>query len=88
MPEFEVKRLYKFDNGGATKAMVDIAINEEFLIKGFRVVNGKNGLFVGVPRQPGKDGKWYATVVPLKPEVKQELEDCVLAAYDPANSEG
>ena len=56
MPEFEVKRLYKFDNDGATKAMVDVAVNEEILIKGFKVVNGKNGLFVGLPSQPGKNG--------------------------------
>ena len=66
------------------KAMVDVAVNEEILIKGFKVVNGKNGLFVGLPSQPGKNGKWYNSVLLLKPELKQELEDCVLAAYEGA----
>lgn len=84
MPEFEVKRIYKFESDGPTKAMVDVAVNEELLIKGFKVVSGKNGLFVGLPSQPGKNGKWYSTLMLLKPEIKQEIEDCVLAAYESA----
>ena len=80
--DFKVTRLYKFDGTGATKAMCDISISDQFIVKGFRVIEGKNGLFVGVPREPGKNGKWYDSAFPLTAEVRQVLNKAVLAAYE------
>jgi stage V sporulation protein G len=51
------------------------------LIKGLRIVEGEKGLFVSMPREEGKDGKWYNTVIPLKREIKDEIERLVLEAY-------
>lgn len=81
MLNFSVKRIYRFNGGSALKAIVDITIGEEFLVKGFRVVEGKNGLFVSVPRQPGKDGKWYGTAFPLSEEAKKELDRIIMEAF-------
>lgn len=80
--EFKVTRLYKFDGDGATKAICDVCICDEFLVKGFRVIEGKNGLFVSVPRQPGKDGKWYNSAFPLTAPVRKALNEAVLSAYE------
>ncbi|MFH1778789.1 MAG: SpoVG family protein [Candidatus Omnitrophota bacterium] len=82
MLTFSVKRLYRFNGDSALKAIVDIAIGEEFLVKGFRVVEGKNGLFVAVPRQQGNDGKWYGTAFPLTDETKKELDRIILEALE------
>ena len=76
-----VKRLVPFDGNGALKAYVDLEIDSQFLIKGLRVVEGKNGLFVSMPRQQGKDNKWYDSVVALTKETKQEVGRVVLEAY-------
>jgi len=80
--DFKVTRLHKFNGEGATKAMCDISIADEFLIKGFRIVEGKNGLFVGVPREAGKDGKWYDSAFPLTAETRQALNEAVLSVYE------
>lgn len=77
----EVKRLYKLDGDGKLKAFADVAFADLFLIKGLRIVDGKKGLFVGMPREQGKDGQWYQTVFPLSEEVKNQLEEIVLGAY-------
>ena len=82
-----VKRLVKFDGDGSLKAYVDLEIGAQFLIKGVRVVEGKNGLFVSMPRQQGKDAKWYDSVVALTKETKQEVGRVVLAAYQEEASE-
>lgn len=82
MLNFSVKRLYRFNGDSALKAIVDIAIGEEFLVKGFRVVEGKNGLFVAVPRQKANDGKWYGTAFPLTDEAKKELDRIILEALE------
>ncbi|MFA5146205.1 MAG: SpoVG family protein [Candidatus Omnitrophota bacterium] len=76
-----VSRIHKLDGTGATKAFCDLSILDSFVVKGLRVVEGEKGLFVSMPREEGKDGKWYNTVIPLKREVKDEIEKLVLEAY-------
>lgn len=77
-----VSRIHKLDGTGATKAFVDLSIEDSFLIKGIRIVEGAKGLFVVMPREEGRDGKWYSTVVPLTREIKDEIEKVVLEAYE------
>ena len=77
----EVKQLHKLDGEGRLRAFADVAIADLFLIKGLRIVDGKKGLFVGMPRRQGKDGQWYPTVLPLSEEVKSQLNDLVLQVY-------
>ena len=77
-----VKRLIRFDGGGSVKAYCDLSIGDAFLVKGLRVVEGKNGLFVSMPRQKGKDTKWYDSVVALTKEAKEAVGQVVLEAYE------
>ena len=79
--DIAVKRINRFDGEGTGKAFCDVVVAESFLIKGLKVVEGKNGLFVSMPRQQGKDGKWYDTVLPLTKEAKEQLSQVVLEAY-------
>ncbi len=76
----EVSRIHKLDGESKTKAFVDVLLSG-IVVKGLKVIDGSNGLFVGMPRHQGKDGKWYDTVYPTTKEIKQELNDLVLAAY-------
>ena len=56
--DLRVKRMVVFEGEGSLKACCDLAIGNLFLIRGVRVIEGKRGLFVSMPRQQGKDGKW------------------------------
>ena len=79
--KIELVRLHVIDAGsGATKAFCDISILDALVIKGLRVVEGEKGLFVCMPREEAKDGKWYNTVIPLRRDVKEEIERVVLEA--------
>jgi stage V sporulation protein G len=77
----QVSRIYKFDGDTKLKAFVDISLGG-VIIKGLRIVDGNNGLFVGMPRHQGKDGKWYNTVYPTTKEIQKQLSDLVLTAYN------
>ena len=81
MMKIEVSRIHKLDGTGATKGFADITIEDSLSILGLRVVDGKDGLFVTMPREEGKDGKWYSVVVFLKQDLKEEIERIVLEAY-------
>ncbi len=79
-PGVQVSRIYRIEGDSKLKAFVDISL-DGVIIKGLRVVNGANGLFVSMPRHQGKDGKWYNTVYPATKEMHQQLSDLVLDAY-------
>ncbi len=78
----EVARLYRLESGSALKAFADVIIGQQVLIKGVRVAVGRNeNLYVSMPKAQGKDGKWYDTVRLLDDDLKGELQEVVLAAY-------
>ncbi|MEW6008877.1 MAG: septation protein SpoVG family protein [Candidatus Omnitrophota bacterium] len=79
---FKVKGIYKLEGDGKLKAFVDLVINDEILIKGLRVVKGKEDLFVSMPREQGKDGKWYDTIRPLNKGIMHEITTVALSAYN------
>ena len=79
--EIEVVRLTKLESNGPLKARADIVLFNSILIKGMRIVQGRKGLFVGMPRELGKDGKWYDIVMPLSKEIKKVIESTTLEAY-------
>ena len=80
-PRLTVLRIIRFEGGGAVKAYCDLAIGDLFTVRGLRVVEGKNGRFVSMPRQMGKNKKWY-DMVELSKELKSEVDRIVLDAYD------
>ena len=65
----EIARLYRVENDSSVKAFADVIIGE-VLVKGIRVIKGKDGLFAGMPKSKGKDGKWYDMVMILDEELK------------------
>jgi len=77
----EVARLHRLEGNGMLKAFADVVINE-VLVKGVRIVEGKNGLFITMPQSQGKDGKWYATMMLLNENLKEELQEALLEAYN------
>ena len=78
---FKVTRLHRIEGESSLKAFVDVALNESLLLKGLRIVQGKNGLFVSMPREKGKDERWYETVHPLSKEIKLKISSIILSAY-------
>jgi len=73
----------KSEGSGKTAAFFDIQTGDGITLKGFRLVNGSNGLFLSSPDQKGKDGKYYETVI-LPKEMKSELEKMAIEEYNNA----
>ncbi len=79
--ELTIKRMTKLDGTGSVKAFCDVSVGS-FLIKSFKVVDGKNGLFVSMPREQGKNGQWYDSVIPLTKQAREALTELVLEAFN------
>ena len=46
------------------------------------MVEGKNGLFLSMPQEKSKEGKWYNLFYAATKEAKQVLTSVVLSAYE------
>ena len=75
-----VSRIYRLEGESKLKAFADISV-AGVIVKGLSVVDGSKGLFVSMPRHQGKDGKWYDTVYPATKELREQLSQLVLSAY-------
>jgi len=80
--KIEIVRIHRLENGGSVKAFCDVQFGEDYVVKGFKVVESADGLFVGMPSEPGKNGKWYNTFVPLSNEAKDCLTGAIMKAYE------
>ncbi len=78
--DLKVVRLHRLEGDSKTKAFADVCIGD-FVVKGLRIVQGQKGLFLAMPQEKGKDGKWYNVFYPMTKEAKQDLSDLVLAAF-------
>ena len=78
----KVDRIYPFRSEGALRAFCDIVVNDAIMIKGIKVLNGREGLFVSMPQEKGKDDKWWDSVRCMTQEVRQYISEEVLSAYN------
>lgn len=79
--EFKVSKMFRLPEAGSLKAFADLMVNDALVIKGLRVVEGKKGLFVTMPREQGKDSKWYDQVSCTSADVFDDIANKVLSEY-------
>ena len=79
--DIEVVDIRKITGDGKLKAFADVKVGDCLVVKGFCVMEGKNGIFVSMPRKASKDGRWFDVVEPDE-SLKRELENKVLESYD------
>ena len=77
-----ISRLFILENStGNTKAFIDFETNEGIILKGFKLVMGPSGLFVGAPSEKGKDGKWRESVI-IPKEMRDEINRAAVSEYN------
>ena len=67
-------------NWGKLRAFFDLRTSDGFVIKGFKIVEGINGLFVGMPSVQNKEGEYYDSVFADK-DLRDELEKLAIREY-------
>ncbi|MCK5454121.1 MAG: septation protein SpoVG family protein [Calditrichia bacterium] len=68
-------------NVGKIRASIDIRTSEGFIIKGFKVIEGDNGLFVGMPSERTRTGKYVDLVRVEDFNLKEMLNTLILDYY-------
>ena len=81
-------QVYPFQEGpsmGHTKGIASIVLNDQFMIRGLRVMDGENGLFVGYPIDPFFKGESFRSICnPVTRQLREHIENCILEKYQAA----
>ena len=60
------------------KAMCQVTIDEEFVIKGIKLIKGEKGLFVAFPNVKKADGEYDDICFPITAETREYFQDCII----------
>lgn len=81
-------QVFPFKEGpslGHMKGLASICLNDQFYIRGLRVMDGQNGLFVSYPNDPFYKGEDFKSICnPITRQLREHIESCVLEKYQAA----
>ena len=84
--DFQV-RIHSIRPNDTIKGMASVNINGAFAIRGVKIVEGSNGLFVSMPSY--KSGNEYKDICfPITQECREQLNRAVIGAYEQAVTQG
>ena len=66
---------------GKVRAYFDLKTEEGFTLKGFKLIDGISGLFVGFPSQKDQDGEYRDTIWAEK-ELKDKVTEVAMRHYE------
>jgi stage V sporulation protein G len=69
-------------NEDRLKAYVTITIDNCFVVRDLKIINGNNGLFVAMPSKKRKDGQFKDIAHPLNNETREHIENKIFEHYE------
>jgi stage V sporulation protein G len=63
------------------KAFVNITFDDQFVVRGMKVIKGANGYFVSMPSRKMPDGSFRDIAHPITNEFRQSVEKVILDEY-------
>lgn len=64
------------------KAYVTITLDNCFVIRDLKVINGTTGLFIAMPAKRRKDGSYKDIAHPLNADTRERMEREILTEYE------
>lgn len=68
------------------KALASITIDDCFVVRNIKIIEGKNGLFFSMPTYKTNDGEYKDICFPINRETRQQISDAIFNEYN-ANQE-
>jgi len=70
------------------KAFIHVTFDNVFIVRGLKVIKGKDGLFVCMPSRKLTDGSYKDIAHPIDDEYRINLENRILEAYEVEYAKG
>ena len=80
-------RIKKVNGNTKVVAKASVTFDSAFVVHGFSIVNGKNGLFVSMPTFKSKDGEYIDIVHPITSNGRAAIIKKIMDAYNLTETE-
>jgi len=80
-------RIRKINKEGKMKALASLTIDDVFVIHDIKVIEGEKGLFIAMPSKKTADGEYKDICHPITTQLREELREKILKAYEEAPEE-
>lgn len=87
VPKYDVK-IHSIHPEGTLRANASVNIYGDFAVRGVKVMEGTNGLFVSMPSYKAGNGEYKDICFPCTKEAKAEFDNVVLSAYQQTLAQG
>lgn len=68
---------------GRMKALAEIVLNDQFIVRGMRIMESENGLYISYPVDPFVKGDDYKSICnPITRQLREHIENTVLEKYN------
>jgi len=75
----EIRISLRSDN--KLKAFVSMTLDNRFVIRGIKIIEGAKGVFVAMPSRKRPDGTFQDIAHPINNETRAWMEEKIIAAY-------
>lgn len=75
-------RVRKVTKEGKMKAVVSIALDNEFVVHDIKVIEGEKGLFIAMPSRKAADGEYRDIAHPINSETRERIQSIILEKYE------
>ena len=67
---------------GRLRGIASIVINESFVVNDIKIVEGDNGLFIGMPNKRTNTGRFKDVAHPINQEARDIIQKAILSKYE------
>ena len=75
-------RIFLSSREGPTKAYANLTLDDSFVVRSIKVVQGKNGFFVSMPARRLSEGKFQDICFPITAELRKTIQKKVMDTYN------
>ena len=78
----------KFDNEESRmKGIASVRIDECFVVRDIRIIEGNDGLFIAMPSRKNAEGIYHDIAHPINSETRKMFEDAIFEEYNKVEAE-
>ena len=76
--------VHKKNDETRMKGIASVLLDDCFVIRDIRIIEGKDGLFIAMPSRKAADGDYRDIAHPINQTTRERIQSMILAEYDKA----
>ena len=74
--------VHKKNDETRMKGSASVLLDDCFVIRDIRIIEGKDGLFIAMPSRKNADGEYHDIAHPINAETRKLFEEAIFAEYN------